>query len=151
MGKSNIYYDINNRGRFCIWFEEEEMDLSGMDEEFYDFDECSYLGFHDDEFPFNDNILEKYKEELQFEIMKYCFNNCRSPTLYQIEEMYTRIKLKYHDIDDINDNDKKTENNDNNNSMVGIFDNIDFNIMYDEEIYQKQENFIFHHIHILKN
>eukprot|EP01084_Bolivina_argentea_P199751 341733_1 len=84
--RCNDYYDENGKGKFMIWFENEEMDVGEMKEELMDgnYDDCSYLDFDTDEinninrFPLPNvyiNSNESVRLEKQFDIMSYIYKS----------------------------------------------------------------------------
>eukprot|EP01084_Bolivina_argentea_P005924 11200_1 len=136
MGKTDVYYaqDDGNKGKFSKWFEEEDLDVDDLQNDFSDIEECCYLVF-DEDFPLPQNIIKfNYKEKIQFKIMQYCYDNCASqtsPTLDDINQWYEQLqsersdyinKNKYisEDIkynDEIDDNDYNNDN-DNDNDII---------------------------------
>ena len=135
MGESDNYYASNHdksisSGKFSKWFEEQELDVDDIEDDFDNFDNCVYLQF-DDDFPFPNHIQSRFKDKLQFKIMEYCFLHCdqyySSPSMTQINQFYQQL---------VNEESQELKQNEEMDIEQVMQYRIDFTNMYNQELQQ---------------
>merc|ERR1712176_1676812 len=86
MGGRYDYYNKDNIGKFIDFCEDNGLDVDDIEEELDDPNNCMYVEFDGDDFPFPDNLKDKDTESLNseiFQILKECYHTGLPPDKYR--------------------------------------------------------------------